>query len=200
MLYLVAGLGNPGKTYERTRHNAGRIVLEAIRKENGFPEWRAEGSGALVSRGTIEDNDVIFVLPERFMNISGTVIKKILANEKEAVLVLVYDDLDIPLGDVKLSFGRGSGGHRGVQSVIDELGTKDFFRIRVGILHKSIFGHIKKPKGEDAVENFLLSPFGKKDEQGLIEVSQSVYRALALFIRHGKDKALSLFHQDVPQK
>ncbi len=196
MLYLVVGLGNPGKTYERTRHNAGRIVLEEIRKAHGFSEWRTDGAGALTSQGTLEDNNVTFAFPERFMNISGTVIKKIIAREQEVALVLVYDDLDIPLGEIKLSFGRGSGGHRGVQSVIDELGTRDFFRVRVGILHRSLFGHVKKPKGEQAVEAFLLSPFGKKDEQGLLAVAKDVDRALGLFIRHGKDKALSLFSQN----
>jgi PTH1 family peptidyl-tRNA hydrolase len=130
------------------------------------------------------------------MNISGTVLKKLLKEERDTAIALVYDDLDLPLGTLKLSFGRGAGGHRGVQSVIDELGTKDFLRVRVGILPKTIFGTIKKPKGERAVEEFLLKPFGRREDHAFESIAKEADRALMLYMEHGKEKALSLFPQE----
>lgn len=118
MQFYISSLGNPGSEYSKTRHNAGRIAADAIDLNSLH----------------IEGVTLHYIIPDSYMNLSGEYIKKKLKNAKDdSVFVLVYDDIDIPMGDIKISFARSSGGHNGVQSVIDALGTSDFYRIRVGI-------------------------------------------------------------------
>jgi PTH1 family peptidyl-tRNA hydrolase len=115
-------LGNPGEQYAKTRHNAARVAT-------GGMNWKA-----------LEDKDIEYYRPDTFMNMSGEFVKKKLKNVnlEKAKIVILYDDIDIPLGEVKLSYDRSSGGHNGVQSVIDAMGTKEFFRIRIGIGAKTV--------------------------------------------------------------
>ncbi len=127
-LIYVFSLGNPGEKYKHTRHNAGRIVCSELESDNYFEE--------LCTKTKIK---VKYFEPDTFMNDTGKYIKDKLRYAKENhKLVIVYDDIDIGVGEVKLSFGRSSGGHNGVESVISELGTKDFYRVRVGIGGKPI--------------------------------------------------------------
>lgn len=142
-MFLIVGLGNPGKEYENTRHNVGFMALDALKK--------------------LELHNAILVKPQAFMNDSGKAVKSFLTKYKilnTKYLVVVHDDIDIPLGEIKISQNRGSAGHKGVQSIIQTLGTKDFTRIRIGIQPKS-----GKPKN---VENFVLQKF-KKTELPLLQ-------------------------------
>ena len=115
-------LGNPGEQYAKTRHNAARIATSGV-------NWKA-----------LEGKDIEYYRPDTFMNMSGEFVKKKLKNVnlEKAKIVIIYDDIDIALGEMKLSYDRSSGGHNGVQSVIDSMGTKEFFRIRIGIGAKTI--------------------------------------------------------------
>ncbi|KKS16044.1 MAG: Peptidyl-tRNA hydrolase [Parcubacteria group bacterium GW2011_GWB1_41_6] len=116
---IIAGLGNPGKEYEETRHNAGRLVLEEFRQKNKLADWSFDKKlNALISPGIIKKNKVLLVWPETFMNKSGLALKKIIVSKKKAAdLIIVHDDLDLPLGKFKISFGKNSGGHKGVESI-----------------------------------------------------------------------------------
>src|SRR3989344_6958952 len=136
-MYIVVGLGNPGEKYAKTRHNTGRMAAD-------FVADKVEG--------------IKFVVPDTYMNKSGSFVAKYIKSKKAVQkLIVIYDDLDLPLGALKISYNRSSGGHRGLESVIKALKTEEFIRIRIGISAK------KKPQGEKAVEKHILSEFKKHE-------------------------------------
>src|SRR3989338_5641814 len=148
---LVVGLGNPGKEYENTRHNTGRIMVGLVQKKLD-PKQKIK-----------------FLVPDTFMNNSGKAIAPLIKTKKDLEnLVVVYDDIDLPLGKIKISFNHSSGGHNGLGSVIKSLKSEEFLRVRVGISPATPKGIIRKPKGEKAILNFLLGEF-KKSELGTIK-------------------------------
>ena len=163
---IIVGLGNPGTEYEKTRHNTGRIVLEMFRKKNDLPEWQENKKlkGLVSQKGKIN-----LLLPETFMNKSGEAVAKIIKNKKTVKdLVVIHDDLDLPLGRFKISFNRGAGGHRGVLSIIKALKTEAFTRIRIGIAPK------KKPSGKKAVIDFILGEFKPAELAALKKITQKI--------------------------
>ncbi|MBU1091858.1 aminoacyl-tRNA hydrolase [Patescibacteria group bacterium] len=184
-MYTIVGLGNPGEEYENTRHNTGRIVLEFFCKAQKFDDFEKDKKTiSLKTEGGVGKEKVICLLPETFMNKSGTSLKKIVTSKKKArldsrkarqaeKLVVVHDDIDIPLGKWKVSFGKGSAGHKGVESVMRAVKTKDFFRIRVGISPATPGGKIKKPRG-DKVLDFLMGKFKPKELDVLKETSKKI--------------------------
>ncbi|MAF59318.1 MAG: aminoacyl-tRNA hydrolase [Candidatus Pacebacteria bacterium] len=196
MDYVIAGLGNPGDKYKNTRHNAGRIVLEHIRGANDFSEWRKDGvARAMVSKGEIEGNFVTLVLPETFMNESGKSISTFISSEKcSDSLIVIYDDLDLGIGDIKMSFGKSSGGHKGLESVINVFNNKDFARIRVGISPKSFFGNLKKPKGDANVTKFVLGRFSGGEMKKVKELSREADKMINALIKKGREYAMNHYN------
>ena len=173
---LVIGLGNPGEEYEHTRHNAGRIVAGLAAKK-------------------LEDSKIKFLIPDTFMNQSGKFVAKYVKSKKDlASLVIIYDDIDLPLGRMKISFDRSSGGHNGLESIIKSVKSQEFLRIRLGISPATPSGKIRKPSGEKAVLNFLLGEFKKKELDELKKVSKRAAEAIEMFFAEGKDKAMSLYN------
>src|SRR3990167_2216195 len=135
---LIIGLGNPGKEYEKTRHNVGFLAVEKIAQDLQFSKWKMEKKlEAEVCRGFIASccEDVILAKPQTFMNLSGRAVQLLTTYYKLHTndVLIVHDDLDLELGTLKLSYGSGSAGHNEIQSIIDTLGTKDFWRLRMGI-------------------------------------------------------------------
>ena len=130
---LIIGLGNPGREYEFTRHNLGFMLIEALYEEN-FSAWREE-RGALVSRGALNGVSVILAKPQTFMNLSGQAVGALLSFYKisPSECLVAHDELDLPLGATRAKLGGSSAGHRGVQSIIDALGTAEFYRLRLGM-------------------------------------------------------------------
>lgn len=193
---IIVGLGNPGKEYEETRHNVGRMVLERFRKKYEFSDWKFNKmSKALESAGAIGKEKVKLVLPETFMNGSGTSVKEYVGNPKAAEkLIVVYDELDIPLSHFKISYGRGSGGHRGLESIIKSLKTKDFARIRVGISPSTPSGKLKKPSGEKAVVDFILGKFKASEHETLKKATAKIFEAIKMIIEEGRAKAMGEFN------
>lgn len=168
---VVIGLGNPTQKHKEDRHNSGFQVLDMLAGEkNIFFEEKSAFYCLLAS-----SKDMLFAKPTTWMNDSG-LCAKALFKQYGVLPVVIYDDIDIALGEVKCSFGRGAGGHNGVQSIIDHLGTKDFFRIRVGVrpVHDELKDAILPPKG---FETFLLKPFAPF-EKALKE--QGIKRAVAV--------------------
>lgn len=196
MKYVFVGLGNPGAEYEGTRHNVGRDVLDAFLRANKFPEWTFDKkANALVSKETIGKHNIVLVAPETFMNKSGSTVAKFVMNAKAAEhTVVVYDDLDLPLGKLKISFGRGSGGHKGVESIQRALKTKNFVRLRVGVSPKTAKGMPKKPQGEDRVIDFILGKFKKPEQEELEKVFKTTTQALEVIINEGHTKAMNIFN------
>ena len=167
-MYIVVGLGNPGEEYARTRHNTGRMASELIAE-------KVEG--------------VKVIVPDTFMNHSGKAVTKAVKSKKAAEkLIVIYDDLDLPLGTMKISYNRSSGGHRGVESIIKTLKTEAFIRIRIGIAPTTPSGKLKKPKGEAAVEKHILGEF-KKPEMDIIK---KVFKAVVTAVETIKDRGYTV--------
>lgn len=171
-MYYLVGLGNPGKEYEMTRHNTGRIVL-------------ANFDGGKKIR-------VIF--PDTFMNKSGLALKPIIKSKKMAErLIVVHDDIDLPLARFKISFSSGSGGHKGVESVIRAVKTKDFIRIRVGTSPATSKGKVKKPEPKKIIAH-LMGKFKPKELILLKKVSKKIISAIETILKEGLQKAMSLYN------
>ncbi len=132
---IFVGLGNPGKKYENTRHNAGFILIDAFCEENGGVFSFDRKFNAEIAKVIVDEEEMLLVKPQTFMNNSGESVSKILNyfNASPEELLVIHDDVDLEFGQTKLQFDRGSAGHKGVQNVIDMLGTQEFWRFRVGV-------------------------------------------------------------------
>jgi len=196
MKHIIVGLGNPGEDYEGSRHNAGRFCVQKFQEQNKFDAWlENKKTKALISEGSIGKNKVLLLLPETFMNRSGNAVSAYVKSVKAAqTLMVAYDDMDLPLGVVRISFGRGSGGHRGIESIIRSIKTKDFIRVRIGVSQATPKGKLKKPKGEEAVVDFLLKPFRKPEEIVFKKVSKKVNEILTAVITDGRAVAMNKYN------
>ncbi len=176
MQWVIAGLGNPGSEYTGTRHNVGReFLLHIVEKEGG--------------KNMLFGKKAKIVLPEAYMNDSGKDIKPHVKSIKAAEgLVVIHDDIDLPLGKVKMSFGSGPGGHNGVKSVQAAVKTKDFTRIRVGISPSTPMGKLKKPDSAD-LGDFVLATFKPAEQETLKKVRKTVAEALQVLLTEGREAA-----------
>jgi len=195
-MFYIIGLGNPGEEYKNSRHNTGVLSVLHFAKKNDMKIFNADKKiRAIVSIGKIGKEKIMLILPQTFMNKSGLSAGVIVTSRKKAEnLIVVYDDLDMPLGKFKISFGRGSGGHKGVESVARAVKTKDFIRVRVGIAPSTPSGKIKKPKGEKDTINFILGNFSKKEIDILKKVFKNITEALELIIKEGRAKAMNVYN------
>jgi PTH1 family peptidyl-tRNA hydrolase len=160
---MICGLGNPGPSYANTRHNAGFRVVAGIAFTRGIKDaaWATNSGLARFCAAEIEGVAVALVQPLTFMNLSGQAVRPLLRryNLAPADLLVIHDDLDLPFGAIRLRAAGSAGGHRGVQSIIDDLGTQEFARLRIGIGHP--------PEGEDAVAYVLgLVPWDLRQQWG----------------------------------
>lgn len=195
MPYIIAGLGNPGAEYTNTRHNTGRIILEIIAKEFGDEFKFNKKLNADVAQGKIWKEKVSFVAPNTFMNNSGKAIGPLVKSVKAAGrLIVIYDDFNLPLGRIKISFNRSSGGHNGVESIIKAVKTEAFLRIRVGTAPAKANGDAKTPHGDDKIEKFILGPFKDDEVKELKKVAKKIVEAVEVMVKEGKEKAMSIYN------
>ena len=196
MNYIIVGLGNPGEEYLNTRHNTGRIALDCFADKNNFDEFEKDRrTNGLLSKGKIGKSSVILVKPETFMNKSGDCVSKFIKSKKDALgLIVIHDDLDLPNGSFKISFNKGSAGHRGLESVIKKIKTNEFTRVRVGISPVTPGGKIKKSVGEKKILDFIIGKFSRKENEIMKKVAKEVSEALVIIIEEGKDKAMNMFN------
>lgn len=164
--WLLVGLGNPGTKYEHTRHNAGAWLLDVLRTTWELPAWQSDTrANALVSRGQFPgtSTSLLLAFPQTFMNESGQAVHALLRFFRIPLdrLIVLHDEKDLHLGELKLQRNRSAAGHKGVQSVIDAVGSQDFWRLRIGV------GVAEQTQPTD---QFVLAPFGK-DEQDLLSSS-----------------------------
>ena len=191
-MYYVVGLGNPGEQYERTRHNVGMIVADGVREELGFAPWERDGARqAEVSRGTVNSQELTLIKPTTYMNRSGEAIKRFVERGSEDRLVVIHDDIDLPRAELRLSYNRGAGGHRGVQSIEKALGSKAFLRVRVGVSPVTLFGTMKKPRGEEAVHRLVLGRFSSRELRHISASALTVRRIVELFVTDGRERTMS---------
>lgn len=183
---LIAGLGNPGRSYARHRHNIGFLVLDALAGRHGIA-IRRRSFGSLIGNGVIGDEAALLAKPQTFMNLSGDSIAPLLGYYRLSPenLVVVHDDIDLNFGQLKITRGAGHGGHNGVSSVIEALGDKDFFRVRVGVG--------RPPEGTDGAD-YVLSPF---EDAEIGEVGKMIERsadAIEMLIEEGLEAAQQKYH------
>ncbi|CAN5704636.1 aminoacyl-tRNA hydrolase [soil metagenome] len=193
MATVIVGLGNPGGEYAKTRHNAGRMAVEAYAKAAGFGDFALrKAANASVVEGSVDGEKVQLVLPEVFMNQSGKGVTGFVKSVKAAQkLLVVRDDLDLPIGIIKMTVrGRGSGGHKGVESIMRALKTKEFAQLKVGISGATAKGRVKKPAGEEKVVKHVIGKFSPKEELELKKVFKKVNLAIGYFITDGIEKAM----------
>jgi len=173
---IILGLGNPGAEYEHTYHNAGALAVEQLAKapgEGGEPRWKAHKKlFVYFSNLQPPTSNLIFIRPLVFMNESGLAAKEALKkfNAAPEDLAVIHDDSDLPLGEYKISRGQGSAGHKGVQSVIDHLGTSAFERIRIGIRERRTENGERRKQAGD----FVLDQISTKDKKILEKVFEEI--------------------------
>jgi peptidyl-tRNA hydrolase, PTH1 family len=195
-MHIILGLGNPGGEYENTRHNAGRMAVLHFHDAKDFSLWKEEKKPKMQSsQGMVSGAKTILAIPDTFMNKSGAVAAHYIKNKKGVgSLVVAHDDLDLPLGTIKISFERSSGGHNGVESIIRALKTNAFVRMRIGVAKKSAKGMALKPKGEAAVLKFLLGKFSPPELLVLKKLFKTVDEVLETIVKEGHTVAMNRFN------
>ncbi len=194
-MYYIVGLGNPGEEYKLSRHNAGRIVIGGFIKKEKIdePEFNKKLK-ALVSEGKIAKEKFQIIFPETFMNKSGLSVKPLITSKKKAEnLIVVHDDVDLAIGKFKISAGKGSGGHKGVESIMKNIKTKDFIRIRVGVSPATPAGKLKKPNG-DKMLDFIIGNFKPKELDALKKATKKIASAMETILTNGIGRAMSEFN------
>ena len=187
--FVFIGLGNPGREYENTRHNMGFSVIQrmAQRWEIDVTRYRFK---SLTGDGVVKDKKVALVMPQTFMNLSGTAVSSFVRFYKLDLdhLMVINDDLDLPFGSIRLRKSGGSAGQRGMQSIIKSLGNSEFPRLRVGI---------GRPPGRMDPVDYVLKKFKKSDEFTLNQVLDTCVDAIETYLEEGMDKAMTQFNHSI---
>lgn len=196
MTWVIVGLGNPAEEYDGTRHNTGRMALDLFAEKMKFGAWKVDTkANAHVVSGMVGKQTVVCIAPDTYMNKSGVAVARFVKSAKAAErLIVLYDDLDLPVGSLKLSFDRGSGGHRGLESIIRSVKTKKFTRIRIGIAPTTPSGKLKKPSGDKEVNDFILGEFKRTEWERIYKVYDQVKEAIVVIIDEGRDIAMNKFN------
>jgi PTH1 family peptidyl-tRNA hydrolase len=179
----IYGLGNPGTRYEKTRHNAGFMVVDCLSARWNIPVKKKKAE-ALYGLGTVDRVQVMLVKPQTFMNLSGYPLGALGAVAED--LIVIHDDLDIPLGQVRVKMGGGTGGHKGLESIVSVFGARDFLRIRFGIG--------RPPEGWDS-SDYVLGRFAKEDTDLVQEQVVEAVSAVELCIKGEITKAMNRFNK-----
>jgi PTH1 family peptidyl-tRNA hydrolase len=187
---LIVGLGNPGRSYARNRHNIGFICLSHFARTEGIKFDKKKGL-ARIGEGEVVGNEVVLARPQTFMNNSGKSVSRLV--EKFDIdlndLIVIHDDLDLPLAKIRISLGSSSGGHKGINSIIQELGTQDFIRLRIGI------GRPNKPEiSEDDIIAYVLSDFTPAEKRAIDKIIPTVGEAILCLLTDGLTPAMNRFN------
>ena len=183
MLYIIIGLGNPGKEYEYTRHNTGFITIDKLASKYNIEISKAKHK-ALIGTGVIEGGKVVLVKPQTYMNLSGEAAREVLDFYKEDIknVIAIFDDVDLPIGTIRVKERGSAGTHNGVKSLVKELGSEEFKRVKVGIGNTEAKGDLI---------NYVLGRFSSEE---LLEMENSTNRAVEAvitLIRDGIVKAMN---------
>jgi peptidyl-tRNA hydrolase, PTH1 family len=185
---LIVGLGNPGIEYQFTPHNLGFLTIDRIANNLGI-EVRNSQCRALTARTTIAGEPAILAKPETYMNLSGISVLELLAEHQVDVtrdLIVIYDELDLPLGTIRIRQRGSSAGHHGMESILGALGTDEFLRIRLGVAPDY--------KVRDGAK-YLLAPFRKAQEEAVDEVLELAVQAVEVIVKEGPATAMNRFNR-----
>lgn len=186
VMIIIVGLGNPGKKFKETWHNVGFLAVDELSRKNDFPDWQeSKNNNCLYTKKEIAGKETELIKPLIFMNNSGSVVRSIAKkhNLRSEDIFVVHDDIDLALGKIRIVKNRGSAGHKGVASIIKELGTKNFVRFRIGIRPLEI----KKVKDLKA---FVLQKLSKKDKKIFEEVAEKAGNVIEISLLTGLEKAM----------
>lgn len=186
-MYIVAGLGNPTREYEGTRHNIGFLIIDEIAKKNNI-SLDGKKHKAVYGKGMIEGHKVILAKPQTYMNLSGESIKAMADFYKldEDKIIIIYDDVSLDVGQLRIRKKGSAGGHNGIKSIITHLGTQQFNRIKVGVG--------EKPRGYDLAD-YVLGRFTKEEIPVIEEAAASAAEAVKVMILQDVDAAMNLYNK-----
>jgi len=190
-MILIIGLGNHGKKFENTWHNLGRLAVLNWQGKIGFADFRLERKfTSLISRGSFEKKEILLALPETFMNKSGQALGKIVSFYKIKItnLVVVHDDADLQKGEVRISKNRGTAGHKGLDSIVGVLKTKNFTRIRIGVRPKNYVA------GSKLLDKFVLKKFSRTEEKIVAEVIKKTIEVIEMILEECSEKAMAKYN------
>jgi PTH1 family peptidyl-tRNA hydrolase len=191
---LIVGLGNPGFLYARNRHNVGFMCVGHLAKMQKIRFDRKQGQ-ARTGLGSIAGKRVVLARPQTFMNASGESVSALMRklNVAPSDLTVIHDDLDLPVGKIRLRLGGGSGGHKGIDSIIARTGTRDFYRVRVGIGRPDVADGVPADK-EQAVISYVLSDFTSEEKEIIEKTLPFVGEAIIYLLSAGLDAAMNKFN------
>jgi len=184
--WLIAGLGNPGARYAATPHNLGFMVVEVLADHHDIPLAK-KTMEAHWGKGRLDGGPVVLAQPQTYMNLSGRSVAQLLRffGLTPADLVVIHDDLDVPGGRLKLAWGGGAGGHKGVLSIAGALGTQEFYRVKLGL---------GRPPAVLPAEDFVLKPFPREDWEAVASLVERAAQAVITLISQGLAAAQNQFH------
>ncbi|WP_455465661.1 aminoacyl-tRNA hydrolase [Bartonella sp. B39] len=190
-MWLIAGLGNPGLQYQNNRHNIGFMAVDAIYQLFSFSPWSKKFQ-AEISNGFINGEKTLLIKPQTFMNLSGQAIGEALRFYKLDLknLIIIYDELDLPLGKVRIKIGGGSNGHNGIKSIDAHCGT-DYYRIRLGI---------GRPNSKELVHQHVLGNFTKSDQESLPPLLDAIAKNITLLLKGEEDLFMNKISQATKNK
>ena len=192
---LLVGLGNPGKEYENTPHNAGFLVVDRLLETWGMKLETYTKLKSEVARGRVDKKQIILAKPQTFMNKSGEAVLALTKSYKLKTissLWVIHDDVDLELGKIKIVKNRGSAGHKGVEDIIKKLKTKDFVRFRIGIRSK----RLATKRSKTLMNKFVASTIGKSDQTVFKKAIKRCTEAVLLALEEGIEKAASVYNQN----
>ncbi len=197
-MFIFVGLANPKGEFDMTPHNIGGEVLKKIVEKNSniFSTWENKKFlKSLSSSAFLSGEKINFLIPQTFMNNSGEIFQKMETIDLEKLFV-VYDDIDLPFGQVRISYSRGSGGHNGIKSIENSLSSKNFTRIRIGVCPTNFFGKMKKPNKTD-LNNYLVYKKMSKKHEKIFEqkIVSQVEKIIFSLVEKGRVETMNIFNQ-----
>lgn len=185
-MYIIVGLGNPGTKYSATRHNVGFEVIERLAYEHNI-KLDKNKHRAIIGQGMISGNKVLLAQPQTYMNLSGESVHEILSFYKEdhTSLIVVYDDISLDVGDIRIRKKGSAGGHNGIKNIISHIGTNEFMRVKVGVG--------SKPPGWNLAD-YVLSRFPEDEIKNVIEGIKKASDSIDKILSDGVDKAMNIYN------
>jgi peptidyl-tRNA hydrolase, PTH1 family len=185
---LIVGLGNPGRVYAGSRHNIGFLVVDALAKDYGIKLKSAFGYRSLIAKVKVEGSDVLLAEPATYMNLSGRAVAALLKKNKIALkdLLVICDDMDLGLGRLKIRASGSSGGHRGLESIIVSLASREFSRLRIGI---------GRPDDKVEAADYVLLPFSREEKKRVVKIVDKACACARAWVIEGTEKTMNLFNK-----
>ena len=196
-MWLVVGLGNPGEEYAKTRHNIGFMLIDLIQKTFPVSPFQ-QNQWSYLRQANIKNTNVLLVQPQTYMNRSGLAVEEVLQQYDETPdhLIVIYDDLDLEPGRLRIRPRGGHGGHRGIKSIIEHLGTNQFVRMRIGIGRPQFDATQQEPSSRQHVVDYVLQPFQQDEQLIITEVMTRSVSAIEYIVSEQIQIAMNLYNRN----